>query len=136
MKDVARRQWLGIGAIALVAALFAFFNSGEAVPVHLGFLVLYRVPLAVLVFIAFVLGMLAMFLAGMRHDMKIRELLRDRGYDVPPAPPTRAVAPGPPASPAPPPASRPSDPYAEDVTRTVAPPGPSFPPYPPPDPEP
>lgn len=129
MRDVARRQWLGIAAIALVAALFAFFNAGEAVPVDLGLFVLYQVPLVVLIFIAFLLGMLAMFLAGLRHDMKVRALLRERGHDVPPAPPTRPELVRPALS------AR-DEGYPGDSTRTIAPPAAPFKPYPPPDPEP
>lgn len=70
------RRWLLIGLAALLAAAFAFLNGGERVAVHVGFAVLYRVPLAMLVFLAFLLGMVTMFLIGLRYDLRVRRLLR------------------------------------------------------------
>ena len=87
MRNDLRWRWVVLGVITLLAALFGYFNAGESIALHLGFFVLYQVPLVVLIFIAFLLGMLAMFLVGLRHDMKVRQLLRERRFEVPPPPP-------------------------------------------------
>lgn len=69
-------------AVALIglglAAFFSYLNAGERVVLHLGLLTLYRVPVSVLIFGAFLLGMFAMFLAGLRTDLHVRRLLRER----------------------------------------------------------
>ncbi|CAN5632565.1 hypothetical protein BH23GEM5_BH23GEM5_22180 [soil metagenome] len=63
---------------AVFAALFARLNAGEAVTLHLGIATLYRIPFAPLVLAAFLLGMATMFLLGLRHDRRVRRLLRER----------------------------------------------------------
>lgn len=73
-----RGGWLGIAALALLAAGFAFVNRGETAALHLGFASFYRAPVAVLVLGAFLLGMVAMFLLGLRHDLRVRRMLRER----------------------------------------------------------
>ena len=78
MTDALRSRWVGLAVIVLLAGIFGFLNSGERVAVHLGAFVLYQVPLVVLVFFAFLVGMLTMFLVGLRHDMKVRQALRER----------------------------------------------------------
>ena len=93
MRDEHRWRWVALGVITLLAALFGYFNSGESVAIHLGFVVLYQIPLVILIFLAFLLGMLTMFLAGLRHDMKVRQLLRERRYEVPPPPPLARYTP-------------------------------------------
>lgn len=91
-------RWGGLTLIGIVAALLAFFNSGERVALDLGPVTLYRIPLVPLIFAAFVLGMATMFLLGLRHDLRVRRALRDAGFGEP------IAAPGaPPADPAPPP---------------------------------
>lgn len=99
MND-ARWRWVGLGAITLLAGVFGFLNSGERVAVHLGALVLYQVPLVVLVFSAFLLGMITMFLLGLRHDLEVRRELREREhrpvvYSPPPPPLSPPSAPEP-----------------------------------------
>lgn len=106
MSDPARWQRVGLGAVLILSALFAYSNSGERVALQLGPFVLYQVSLVLLIFVAFLAGMLTMFVLGLRHDMKVRRALQERGFDVPPAP------------------------------ARETPPAPPFPPYPPPDPEP
>lgn len=70
-------RWL-LAALAIGAAAgFAYLNSGERVSVHLGFLVLFRVPLVVLTFVTFLAGMVTMFLLGLRHDLRVRRRLRE-----------------------------------------------------------
>ena len=130
MSTVSRRQWLGIGAIALLAALFGFFNAGERVVLHMGIFVLYQVSLVVLIFVAFLLGMVAMFLVGLRHDMRIRAILHERGFDVPAPQATPAVHREEPARAVQPPV------YGEEPIAPAPPPPSGYPTYLPPDPEP
>lgn len=71
-------RWLGIAALVLVSGLFSFLNAGERVTLNAGFTVIYRISLVGLVFVVFLLGMLTMFLFGLRQDRRIREALRIR----------------------------------------------------------
>ncbi|HEX6926166.1 MAG TPA: LapA family protein [Longimicrobiaceae bacterium] len=73
-------RWAALALIALLAALFASFNTGERVALDLGFTTLYRVPLVPLIFLAFLLGMVTMFLVGLRHDLRVRRALREAGF--------------------------------------------------------
>lgn len=68
--------WLVPLTIALIAAIFAYQNRGEAATMHVGGLTFYRVPLAWIALGAFLLGMVAMFLLGLRHDLRVRRTLR------------------------------------------------------------
>jgi uncharacterized integral membrane protein len=70
------KRWAPALLVGLLAAGFAWANRGEAATIRLGFFTLYRAPLALLVLGAFLLGMLAMFLLGLRHDLRIRRALR------------------------------------------------------------
>lgn len=87
------RRWIGLAALAIVAAVFAYLNSGERTAIHLGFTVLYQVPLVGLVFTVYLLGMATMFVLGLRHDLRVRRALRQHAldeapeYDRPPPPP-------------------------------------------------
>jgi hypothetical protein len=85
MSRVVRWQWAGLGLATLVAGAFGYLNSRELVAVNVGFTVLYQVRLVWLVFVSFLLGMLTMFLLGLRNDMKVRRLLREREHRSPPA---------------------------------------------------
>ena len=89
MKEEARWRWAALGLITLLAGVFGFLNSGEAVAIHFGLFVLYQVSLVVLVFVAFLLGMTTMFLLGLRHDLKVRRILRERRLDRAPLIPNR-----------------------------------------------
>lgn len=76
-----------LAVIVILSALFTLLNSGERVPVYLGFTVLYRVSLVWLVFGAFLLGMITMMLISLGHDRRIRRALQQRGLLEPPPPP-------------------------------------------------
>lgn len=80
-------RWLPIAGVGMVAAVFTWLNRGEKAILHLGLFTVYRVPLSVLVLGAFLLGMLAMFLLGLRHDRRVREALRASGADEDPTEP-------------------------------------------------
>lgn len=73
-------RWGWLALTAVLAAVFAYLNSGEHAALNLGFTVLYQVPVVALVFVAFLLGMVAMFLIGLRHDRRVRRLLRESGF--------------------------------------------------------
>ena len=75
---MTRGGWLGVAALALLAAAFAYANRGEAAAVHLGFATFYRAPVALLVLGSFLLGMVAMLLLGLRQDLQVRRMLRER----------------------------------------------------------
>ncbi|HEX7091426.1 MAG TPA: hypothetical protein VF192_14905 [Longimicrobiales bacterium] len=69
-----------VAALLLLAALagFAYFNAGERVTLRLGVFVITGVPLSIVITGAALLGMLAMFVVGLRTDLRVRRLLRDR----------------------------------------------------------
>lgn len=69
---------LGIVAVLVLSMGFAALNGGQRVTLRLGFTTLYRVPLTAVAFGALILGMVAMLLAGIHSDLKVRKLLRER----------------------------------------------------------
>jgi uncharacterized integral membrane protein len=90
-------RWWRWGALLLVgvfAALFASLNAGERVALYLGFATLYQIPLVPLILGAFVVGMATMFVLGLRHDLHVRQALRDAGFGEPIAPGESAVTRG------------------------------------------
>ena len=81
MSGPEPRSWLrrlGIFGLVVVSGLFSFLNAGERVTLNAGFTAFYRISLVGLVFVVFLLGMLTMFLFGLRQDRRIRDLLRAR----------------------------------------------------------
>lgn len=84
-------RWGTLLLVALLAGLFAYLNAGHRVTLSLGFITLYRISLVRLVLGSFVLGMITMFLVGLRHDLAMRRALRERDRpppdDGPTAPP-------------------------------------------------
>ena len=75
---MTRGGWFGVAALALLSAAFAFANRGETAAVHLGFTNFYRAPVSILVLGSFLLGMVAMLLLGLRQDLRVRRMLRER----------------------------------------------------------
>lgn len=71
-------RWLPLLAVVLLSGLFAYLNGAERITLNLGLAILYQVRLVPVVFGAFVLGMIMMFLVGLRHDLRVRRLLRER----------------------------------------------------------
>ncbi len=65
-----------IAVLAAAAAGFAALNGGVRVTLRLGLVTLRHVPLPVVVFVAIVLGMTIVFLAGLRADVRTRHMLR------------------------------------------------------------
>lgn len=76
---MTRRGWILLTAAAVLAAAFAYQNRMERVALAIGPFDLYAIPLAILVFLAFLLGMGAMYLLSLPTDRRIRELLRAQG---------------------------------------------------------
>ncbi len=71
--------WVRALTFAVVAGLafgFAVANGDQQVTVELGLVTLRSVSLPVLVFGAVLVGMLAVFLAGLRADLRTRRTLR------------------------------------------------------------
>ncbi len=75
MKPLSVRIFL-VAASAAAAALFAVQNGGVRVPLYLGVATIRSVSLPVVVFSAVLLGMLLVFLAGLRADLRTRRMLR------------------------------------------------------------
>jgi hypothetical protein len=76
-------RWLPPAGIALAAGLFTWLNRGERAIVHLGIATFYGAPLTVVLFLAFLAGMLAMLALSLRHDLRMRDELRARGLLIP-----------------------------------------------------
>lgn len=75
MSSVGWRMLL-VAAFSAIAALFAVQNGGVHVPLRLGIVTIRSVSLPVVVFTSVILGMLLVFLAGLRADLKTRRMLR------------------------------------------------------------
>lgn len=83
---MSARRWLPAAGVTLLAAGFAWLNRGERVPVDLGLFRVYRAPLTIVAFLAFLAGMLSMMALSLRHDRRVRDELRRRGLlEIPPA---------------------------------------------------
>ncbi|MBB4638438.1 hypothetical protein FHS01_004498 [Longimicrobium terrae] len=107
--------WLPIAGVALAGALVTWLNRGERVVLHAGVATFYRAPLTLVLFVAFVAGMLTMMMLSLRQDMRMRQELRARGLldDLP----ARPAAVPPRREPLAPAASR-----ADDATWAAPPP--------------
>ncbi|NNM35168.1 MAG: hypothetical protein HKO53_18985 [Gemmatimonadetes bacterium] len=70
--------WVGLLAVLLGGAAFAAANAGRLVIIDLGIVTLYQVPVTFVAFGGMVVGMGVMLLAGIRSDLKVRALLRQR----------------------------------------------------------
>lgn len=62
--------------MALVAAGFAWLNGDARVAVNLGLVRIDSAPLPVVVAVAFLLGMLTLFLASFKSDLRMQRMLR------------------------------------------------------------
>lgn len=70
----------GLGVVVVLAGTMAFaaLNSGQWVTLDLGFTTLYRVPVVYIAVGGLLTGMLVMLVAGIRSDLKVRRILRER----------------------------------------------------------
>lgn len=82
---------LGVAVFVLLAVGFAWLNGGQRVSVHLGLFRLGSVSVTAVVFGAFLAGMLTLFLASLRSDLRTQRMLRryreELGRDTSSAPP-------------------------------------------------
>lgn len=96
MSGLRERLLVG-GGLALAAALFAWLNGAVRVPVNLGIVRFSSVSLPVVVFVAFLLGMLTLFLASLKAEMRTARMLRRYrealGRDAPAPASDRAASP-------------------------------------------
>ena len=75
------RRWLAAAAVLLllvVSSLFAAQNGDRRVSLEFGWFTLARIPVPFVVFGSVLLGMLVMLAVGVRGDLKVRRILRDR----------------------------------------------------------
>ena len=72
---------LGVLSVLVVSILFAALNGSQRVTLNLGVTVLYRVPLTWIGFTGLFMGMVVMLVAGVRSDLKVRAVLRQRLED-------------------------------------------------------
>ncbi len=68
---------LGVVSVLVVSILFAVLNP-QRVTLNLGVRVLYGVPLMLVGFTGLFMGMVVMLVAGVRSDLKVRAVLRQR----------------------------------------------------------
>ncbi len=72
---------LGVVSVLVVSILFAALNGEQRVPLNRGVTVLYGVPLTLIGFTGLFMGMAVMIVAGVRSDLKVRAVLRQRLED-------------------------------------------------------
>ena len=69
---------LAVFSVLVVSILFATLNGAQRVTLDLGVMVLYGVPLSLVGFTGLFMGMVVMLIAGIRSDLKVRAVLRQR----------------------------------------------------------
>ncbi|MEX2531363.1 MAG: hypothetical protein WD960_11370 [Gemmatimonadota bacterium] len=68
----------GVLLVLILVMLVARWNGGERVTLDLGLWTIYRVPMTYVAFGSLLIGMLAMLLAGLHADLRVRRFLRER----------------------------------------------------------
>jgi len=68
----------GVLLVLFLAMAFASLNGGQRVTLRLGFATFYGVPLTLVAFSGVLFGMVIMLVAGIRSDLKVRRILRER----------------------------------------------------------
>ena len=72
---------LAVLLVLVASILFAGLNGAQRVTVNLGVGILYGIPLSLVGFTGLFLGMMVMLVAGLRSDLKVRAVLRQRLED-------------------------------------------------------
>ena len=72
----ARERLLAGLVLAVFAAVFAWLNGAAQVDLNLGLFRIRSVPLPVIVFGAFLMGMLTLFLASLKAELRTQRMLR------------------------------------------------------------
>ena len=75
---IGRAGVVGAAVLLALSTVFAALNRGSSVGVDLGLFELRRVPMPIVVFGAVLIGMAIMLLAGLRSDLRVREILRSK----------------------------------------------------------
>lgn len=73
-----RGAFLTAFLLALLAGGFAWQNRAETAAMHLAVFDFYQVPVSWIALGSFLLGMIAMFVFGLGHDLRVRRRLRER----------------------------------------------------------
>ena len=68
----------GVLAVLGLSVGFASLNGTQRVTLRLGLATFYGVPLTVVAFGGLLAGMVIMLVAGIRSDLKVRRILRER----------------------------------------------------------
>jgi len=92
-----RERLLVGGGLALFAAGFAWLNGDVRVGINLGLVKIDAAPLPVVVVVSFLLGMLTLFFASLKADLRMQRMLRRyrEALGREPLPPTRSSEPDP-----------------------------------------
>jgi len=69
---------LGLLLVLLLAFGLAWLNGGQRVTLRLGIATFYRVPLTVVIFGSLIVGMTIVMVAGIRADLRVRRILREK----------------------------------------------------------
>ncbi len=72
---------LGVFSVLVVSILFTALNGTQRVTLNLGATVVYGVPVTLVGFTGLFMGMFVMLVAGIRSDLKVRAVLRQRLED-------------------------------------------------------
>ncbi|MFC1499895.1 lipopolysaccharide assembly LapA domain-containing protein [Candidatus Zixiibacteriota bacterium] len=70
-------KWLGIALLLIVMLGFSIMNIGQQVDINLFFWQFEEVPLILVIFEAFIAGMLVWFLIAFVNELKLRADLRN-----------------------------------------------------------
>ena len=70
-------KWLGIALLLIVMLGFAMMNIGQQVDINLFFWQFEEVPLILVIFEAFIAGMLVWFLIAFINELKLRADLKN-----------------------------------------------------------
>jgi len=73
--------FLSILLVVLLAMAFAAANAGHRTTLSLGIVTLYQIPVTLVAFAGLLAGMVVMLAAGIRSDLKVRRILRERLAD-------------------------------------------------------
>lgn len=69
---------LGLLLVLVLAFGLAWLNGGQRVTLRLGIATFYRVPLTVVIFGSLLVGMTIVMVAGIRADIRVRRILREK----------------------------------------------------------
>ena len=72
---------LAVLSVLVVSIVFAGLNGAQRVTINLGVGILYGVPVTLVAFTGLFVGMMVMLVAGLRSDLKVRAVLRQRLED-------------------------------------------------------